>query len=78
VTINDSPVFGFKLDVRREGHPPLEMTVRQQVPRMFVGAVLPGSTVMVRQDPAGPGLELPVAADREDPEHLVAIAWDEV
>ena len=54
VTVNDSPVFGFKLAIQREGHPPLEMTVRQQVPRMFVGAVLPGSTVIVRQDRANP------------------------
>jgi len=188
VTINDSPVFGFRLEVHRDRHPPFEATVRQQVPRMFVGAVLPGSTVMVRQDPdkpsrvaidwshvpgaprspitadslaeslhtvpperrlrpgdvlargrrgiativsartmgtledldlddmehdegdemfvfelsvklpgrdpypatvvhgvparlvgrVGPGLEIPVAADRDDPENLVAIAWDEV
>jgi hypothetical protein len=188
VTINNSPVFGFQLEIRREGHPPYPVTVRQQVPRMFVGAVLPGGTVMVRQDPehpdrvaidwseppgprhvtitpenlaealhtvppeqrlrpddvlargrrgiatvvsartlgtledlnlaemehdpgdemfvfelevklpgrdpylatvihgvpvrligrVGPGLELPVAADREDPEHRVAIVWDEV
>ena len=54
VTVNDSPIFGFKLDLRREGHPPIEVTVRQAVPRMFVGAVLPGSTVMVRQDPEHP------------------------
>lgn len=188
VTINESPVFGFDLEIHREDHPPLRATLRQRVPRMFVGAVLPGGTVMVRQDPersdrvaidwstppgppqvpitpedfaeslrtvpperrlrpadvlargrrgiatvvsartlgtledldldemehdpgdemflfelevklpgrdpypatvvhgvparlighVGPGLELPVAADREDPEHQVAIVWDEV
>jgi len=54
VTVNDSPVFGFGLQVTRERQAPYSAQVQQAVPRMLVGAVLPGATLAVRVDPADP------------------------
>lgn len=55
VTINESPVFGFGLQVTREGQEAYSAEVQQAVPRMLVGAVLPGATLVVKVDPADPG-----------------------
>ncbi|MCU0280429.1 MAG: hypothetical protein MUE66_01035 [Acidimicrobiia bacterium] len=54
VTINESPVFGFGLQVTREGEEAYSAEVQQAVPRMLVGAVLPGATLAVKVDPADP------------------------
>ena len=54
VTINDSPVFGFGLQITREGQEAYSAEVQQAVPRMLVGAVLPGATLAVTLDPADP------------------------
>lgn len=54
MTINEAPVFAFDLEVRREGQPPYPVAVKQLVPRMLVGAVLPGYEVAVRVDPSDP------------------------
>lgn len=51
-TINEAPVFSFDLEVHGEGPAPYPVTVKQMVPRMLVGAVLPGHEVSVRVDPA--------------------------
>ena len=58
-------MFIFEFEVKLPGSEPYPATVVHGVPARLIGRV-------------GPGLELPVAADREDPEHRVAIAWDEV
>lgn len=54
VTINESPVFGFGLQITREGQEAYSVEVQQAVPRMLVGAVLPGATLAVKVDPADP------------------------
>ncbi|MBM3695506.1 MAG: hypothetical protein FJW79_06200 [Actinobacteria bacterium] len=54
MTINEAPVFSFDLEVHREGQPPYPVKVKQLVPRMLVGAVLPGYEVTVQVDPADP------------------------
>lgn len=53
VIFNTAPVLGFRLKVTHEARDyPAE--VQQAVPRRLVGAVLPGSSVAVRVDPADP------------------------
>jgi hypothetical protein len=54
VTINEAPVFSFDLELQPEAQAPYPATVKQMVPRMLVGAVLPGQEVTVRVDPAAP------------------------
>jgi len=54
ITVNESPVFGFDLEVRPQGIAPYPASVKQRVPRMLVGAVLPGMEVAVRFDPERP------------------------
>lgn len=54
VTVNGSPVFGFGLQVTRDGQEAYPAEVQQAVPRMLVGAVLPGGTLAVKVDPADP------------------------
>ncbi len=48
VTINQQPVLGFELDLEVEGVPAGTVEMQQLVPRMLVGAVLPGMTVAVK------------------------------
>jgi hypothetical protein len=64
VTINGAPVIRFELEVLGDGPSPAAATVTQRVPRMLAGAVLPGTQVAVRLDPANPT--------------RVAIDWSEV
>jgi len=80
-TINEAPVFSFDLEVHREGQPPYPVAVKQMVPRMLVGAVLPGHEVSVRVDPADASRvaidwsEMPRAAgaaETDDPAALLA------
>lgn len=63
ITINNSPVIEFGLDVDVTVHAPYSTTIRQRVPRLLIGALLPGSPLTVRVDPT-------------NREHL-AIDWDE-
>ncbi|MBN2112781.1 MAG: hypothetical protein JW785_01495 [Acidimicrobiia bacterium] len=80
-TINEAPAFSFDLEVHREGQPPYPVTVKQMVPRMLVGAVLPDHEVSVRVDPADASRvaidwsEMPRAAgatETDDPPALLA------
>ncbi len=50
MTINDQPVLGFDLDLEVEGVAAGPVSVQQVVPRMLVGAVLPGHSVAVKVD----------------------------
>lgn len=50
VTINEAPVVEFTLDVTLEGEEPFTVGIKQILPRLLVGAVVPGSTVSVIAD----------------------------
>ncbi|MBB2911114.1 hypothetical protein FHS43_002379 [Streptosporangium becharense] len=54
MTVNDTPVVAFELDVRAEGTAPYRVSHRERLPRLLVGAVLPGTALAVRVDPANP------------------------
>ncbi|WP_188192324.1 hypothetical protein [Nonomuraea sp. SYSU D8015] len=54
VTVNDLPVVGFELEVRREDGEVYRVAHRETMPRLLVGAILPGAHVPVRLDPANP------------------------
>ena len=54
-------MLGFEIDVVSKKHKPYTVTVQQTIPRLLVGAVLPGSVLGVEVDPN----------DREE----VAIDW---
>ncbi|MBG0815510.1 hypothetical protein [Planomonospora sp. ID82291] len=54
MTVNDQPLVGFELEVRPEGAAPYRVAHRETLPRLLVGAVLPGSALSVRIDPADP------------------------
>lgn len=58
----DDALMLFGLDVKVPGRSPYSMQVMHFVPDDLVGRV-------------GPGLEVPVAVSRDDPEHDVAIDW---
>lgn len=52
VTVNDQPVLGFEVEVVTDRREPYAAQVQQAVPRMLVGAVLPGSVLAIETDPA--------------------------
>ncbi|GAA3160529.1 hypothetical protein [Nonomuraea roseoviolacea] len=54
VTVNDLPMAVFELEVRRPGSEPYRVAHREPIPRLLVGAVLPGSPLAVRVDPHDP------------------------
>jgi len=54
VTINNAPVFEFDLEVERPEGSTYRASLKQVVPRMLVGAVLPGHRVAVKFDEAAP------------------------
>jgi hypothetical protein len=49
-----SAMFGFQLQVQLPGRNPYMAETKERVPRMFVGAIQPGSVVAVHADPADP------------------------
>ncbi|MGN9845303.1 hypothetical protein ACTMTI_45000 [Nonomuraea sp. H19] len=51
VTVNDLPMVMFDLEVRREGAAAYRVAHRERIPRLLVGAVLPGAHLPVRIDP---------------------------
>ncbi|GAA3098683.1 hypothetical protein [Streptosporangium carneum] len=55
MSVNDCPVVRFRLAVRAGEAEPYVVDHRQTLPRLLVGAVLPGRGVSVRVDPADPG-----------------------
>lgn len=59
----EDDLFHITLEVKLPGFDPIEAQVLHRVPDRLVGRV-------------GPGLEVEVAADRDDPSHQVAIDWD--
>lgn len=63
VSVNNSPVIEFGLDVDAAVHAPYSTTIRQRAPRLLIGSFSPGSTVAVVVDPA----------DRD----RLAIDWEE-
>ncbi|GAT67404.1 lipoprotein [Planomonospora sphaerica] len=78
MTLNDQPMVGFELEVRPTGAAPYRVAHRETLPRLLVGAVLPGSVLSVRIDPADPrrlAVDWNRAPGREEPvvaEHLSA------
>jgi hypothetical protein len=54
VTVNDLPMVVFELEVHRPGSEPYRVAHRESIPRLLVGAVLPGSHLAVRVDPSDP------------------------
>ncbi|WP_327584156.1 hypothetical protein OHA25_51500 [Nonomuraea sp. NBC_00507] len=55
VTINDQPMVAFDLEVRPESGDAYRVAHRQQIPRLLVGAVLPGAHLAVYVDPQDRG-----------------------
>ncbi len=54
VTMNNNPVLGFEINVVSERDEPYPATVQQSIPRMLVGAVLPGTVLGIEVDPEDP------------------------
>ncbi|WP_157530001.1 hypothetical protein [Microtetraspora niveoalba] len=52
--VNDQVVVAFDLRVQPAGGPPYAVSHRQILPRLLMGAVLPGRTVQVWADPVNP------------------------
>ncbi|GGS78346.1 hypothetical protein GCM10010156_41290 [Planobispora rosea] len=52
MTVNDLPMVAFELEVCRAGAAPYRVSHRETLPRLLVGAVLPGCVLAVRIDPA--------------------------
>jgi hypothetical protein len=50
-TVNDQVVVAFDLQVQPAGGPPYAVSHRQILPRLLMGAVLPGKLVQVWSDP---------------------------
>ncbi|SNS07060.1 hypothetical protein SAMN05216276_1003203 [Streptosporangium subroseum] len=50
-TVNDQVVVAFGLQVQPAGGPPYTVSHRQILPRLLMGAVLPGKLVQVWSDP---------------------------
>ncbi|HYF63651.1 MAG TPA: hypothetical protein VD886_12605 [Herpetosiphonaceae bacterium] len=50
-TVNDNPVAGFLLEVRRNGYPPYQVEAKSLVPRLMTGQFQPGATVPIKVDP---------------------------
>ncbi|MFB9877275.1 hypothetical protein ACFFMN_04965 [Planobispora siamensis] len=61
VTVNGLPLVAFELEVHRDGAVPYRLAHRETLPRLLVGAVLPGALLSVRIDPDAP--------------HRVAVDW---
>jgi hypothetical protein len=55
VTINDQPMIAFDLDVRPEGGAAYRVVHRETMPRLLVGAILPGAHLPIFVDPRDPG-----------------------
>lgn len=70
MTVNEQPVFGYKLAIESNAVPAFETTVKQVTPRMLAGAVLPGSRLGVKIDPESQE----VAIDWSVPPELVGRA----
>ncbi|GAA2876696.1 hypothetical protein GCM10010517_37940 [Streptosporangium fragile] len=54
MTVNDMPMVAFELEVRGEGTAPYRVPHRETLPRLLVGAVLPGTLLAVMVDPVNP------------------------
>ncbi|TMR99874.1 hypothetical protein [Nonomuraea basaltis] len=52
MTVNDLPMVAFDLEVRREGAGAYRVAHRESMPRLLVGAILPGARLPVRVDPS--------------------------
>jgi hypothetical protein len=54
MTVNDDPVVGFVLEVRRADRPVYEARTKLRISRLDIARVQPGSVVPVRVDPREP------------------------
>ncbi len=52
VSVNNSPVIEFGLEVDTTAHAPYATTIRQRAPRLLIGTFPPGTAVAVMVDPA--------------------------
>jgi hypothetical protein len=54
MTVNDDPVIGFSLEVRRDGRPAYEARTKLRISRLDISRIQPGAVVPVRVDPRDP------------------------
>jgi len=50
-TVNQNPVAGFLLEVRRAAYPPYQVETKSLVPRLMTGQLQPGAVVPIKVDP---------------------------
>jgi hypothetical protein len=54
MTVNDDPVVGFLLEVRRADRPVYEARTKLRISRLDIASIQPGTVVPVRVDPRDP------------------------
>ncbi len=54
LTINNDPVVGFLLEVRRRDNPTYEVRTKLRISRLDIPRIQPGKTIPVRIDPRDP------------------------
>lgn len=54
MTVNDDPVVGFLLEVRRADRPIYEAKTKLRISRLDIARIQPGTVVPVRVDPRNP------------------------
>jgi hypothetical protein len=54
MTVNEDPVVGFLLEVRREDRPVYEAQTKLRISRLDIAGIQPGTIVPVRVDPRDP------------------------
>ncbi len=53
-TVNDNPVVGFLLEVRRQAYPPYQAETKSMIPRLMVAQFQPGAVVPIKLNPQAP------------------------
>ncbi len=53
-TVNDNPMARLLLEVQMQNQAPYQAQVQMLIPRLKLGQIQPGMTVMVKVDPADP------------------------
>jgi hypothetical protein len=72
MTVNEDPVVGFLLEVRREDRPAYEARTKLRISRLDIARIQPGTVVPVRVDPQDPAH---VALDIYEYEKIKRSAW---
>jgi hypothetical protein len=53
-TVNDNPVVGFLLEVRRQAYPVYQAETKSMIPRLMVSQFQPGAVVPIKLNPQNP------------------------